>query len=390
MIEVPIQDYETTRMITQKALEKNRELVSSFPRYIREALYMYTKEEVDEDVKRAINDAFNAIPPIEKDITVFRGIQSTRKDISLKFSDFMSTSASVEVAKDFRGESSCCLFVVNVPIGSKVLYIPKDIHYEDDDEQEVLLQGGGELHVESEILEGEFKVNYVVPFATKFNISRMASIKNKMETIGHLNSVALRLGAEKGKVIEDGLNEFIDYLEAHEEIARKFYDVIIEELTPYPLEIQERPVAKSSAAEMFLTGESRKYEWDIPKGVPFSRICIYLLFIIINLYPKFTPVITHNSDPYKFIKSFCDHLKLSSSFVFGHIGAIDKRNHSYRIALEFDVPEYTDSEYVKKFIDILISDRDDDTKDRRKTLLHSIRPYAGIVLKRRIDKALEA
>jgi hypothetical protein len=193
---------EMNRRNTHEYLSDIKDEMLNLPRNIREALYRYTLGHLDESIQKDINDAFSVIEPIEKPIVVYRGIQSSAEDIRMQFPSFISTSASIDVAKDFRGDSICCLFKIHVPVGSKVLYIPKEMHYEEDDEEEVLLQGGGELQIVLEEREGEYVVNYVVPFATKFNVSRMISIKNEMEIIGELNSIALKLGVSLGHVIE--------------------------------------------------------------------------------------------------------------------------------------------------------------------------------------------
>ena len=363
---------EFNRRNTHEHLSDIKEEMLNLPRNIREALYTYTLGDLDESIQKDINDAFSVIEPIEKPIIVYRGIQSSAEALRMQFPSFISTSASIDVARDFRGDSVCCLFTIHVPAGSKVLYIPKEMHYEEDDEEEVLLQGGGELQIVSEEREGEYIVNYVAPFATKFNVSRMISIKNEMAIIDELNSMALKLGVSRGHVIGGAnLIEVGRFLQSNRERVEKYYNVLMKELTPRPFEIAPRPTDKPSAMLSFVLGADTTPDWDIPVGVPFNRIAGFLLFLFVN---NFSDDIPYGKTIYETFKIFCDNHNIPSSFIFHRLGAFSLDSYAYRIALELDeIPIHTGSPYVKKFIRLLIIDTDELRKQLRLRMLRRIK-----------------
>jgi hypothetical protein len=364
---------EMNRRNTHERLSDIKDEMLNLPRNIREALYTYTLGDLDESIQKDINDAFSVIEPTEEPIVVYRGIQSSAEDLRMQFPSFISTSASIDVAKDFRGDSVCCLFKINVPAGSKVLYIPREMHYEEDDEEEVLLQGGGELQIVSEEREGEYVVNYVAPFATKFNVSRMISIKNEMEIIGELNSIALKLGVSRGHVIGGAeLTEVGRFLQSNRERAEKYFNILMKELTPRPFEIAPRPVDRPSPMLSFVLGADTTPEWDIPVGVPFNRIAGFLLFLFLNNFSE--EINVRGKTMYEVFNTFCKRHNIPSSFVFHRLGAFSLDSHAYQIALELDeIPTYLVSPYVKKFISLLITDTDESRKQLRLRMLRRIK-----------------
>lgn len=366
---------EMNRRNTHEYLSDIKDEMLNLPRNIREALYRYTLGHLDESIQKDINDAFSVIEPIEKPIVVYRGIQSSAEDIRMQFPSFISTSASIDVAKDFRGDSICCLFKIHVPVGSKVLYIPKEMHYEEDDEEEVLLQGGGELQIVLEEREGEYVVNYVVPFATKFNVSRMISIKNEMEIIGELNSIALKLGVSLGHVIEGPeLTEVAAFLRSNRERAEKYFKILMEELTPVPFQIAPRPTDTPSPIISFILGQDITPDWDIPVGVPFNRIAGFLLLMFLNNFSE--EINIPGKTMYEVFNTFCKRYNIPPSFVFHRLGAFSLDSHAYRIGLELDeIPTYLVSPYVKKFISLLITDTDESRKQLRLRALKRIKGH---------------
>lgn len=357
---------------TKEILRENRDAVLNFPRYIREALYVYTRDnKISERDLKAINDGFKAIPPIDSPITLYRGIKATRETINPIINEFISSSISLDVARQFA--DACCLFEIRVPAGSKVIYIPKDIHYYDDEEDEVLLQGGGVLRLVSEE-DGLFLVDYEVPVDTTFS-SRIVNIKLTMDAIGQLNQFAIALGAEKGIVIsDDDVSSFYGYLKKNPVTAEKFFKILIDELTPYPFEIELRPFATASVFEMALEGAPRVRVWDIPKGVPFARISIMLLYIILAAYPELAPPETRDESNFRALKLFCDHIKVGSTFVFDRLGNFEINSYSYLVAMQFDFefPLHTDSEYVFLYINLLLKDTTAETMERRKEIIKKI------------------
>lgn len=86
--------------------------------------------------------AFEQITPIEKDLIVFRGIQPPLQEDFPGFytSDkgYVSTSVTLDTTEPFRGES-CCLQLILLPKGSKVLFLPNTLSELVEDEYEILL-----------------------------------------------------------------------------------------------------------------------------------------------------------------------------------------------------------------------------------------------------------
>ncbi len=95
----------------------------------------------DKDIKR-IDYVFKHIPPIEKDIIVYRGINfSTKIDaIDSLSKSYASTSLSKETADSFV-KNNCCLFSICIPKGSSVLPMMSFSRY--PQEKEILLPPGG-------------------------------------------------------------------------------------------------------------------------------------------------------------------------------------------------------------------------------------------------------
>jgi hypothetical protein len=95
----------------------------------------------DKDVKR-IEHVFKNIPPIEKDVIVYRGINfSTKIDaIDSLSKSYASTSLSKETADSFI-KNNCCLFSICIPKGSSVLPMMPFSRY--PQEKEILLPTGG-------------------------------------------------------------------------------------------------------------------------------------------------------------------------------------------------------------------------------------------------------
>lgn len=85
-------------------------------------------------------EAFKNVPLTTESITVYKGKKS--ENLYNIDSAFISTSINIKGTKDFRG-NSCCLMVITVPPGSKILPIKKlsDAKYED----EILLDRNGKL-----------------------------------------------------------------------------------------------------------------------------------------------------------------------------------------------------------------------------------------------------
>lgn len=95
----------------------------------------------DKDIKR-IDYVFKHIPPIEKDIIVYRGVNfSTKFDaIDSLSKSYASTSLSKKIADSFV-KNNCCVVSICIPKGSSVLPMMSFSRY--PQEKEILLPTGG-------------------------------------------------------------------------------------------------------------------------------------------------------------------------------------------------------------------------------------------------------
>jgi hypothetical protein len=95
----------------------------------------------DKDIKR-INYVFKNIPPIEKDIIVYRGINFATKfeAIDSLSKSYASTSLSKNIAESFI-KNNCCLISICIPKGSSILPMMSFSRY--PQEKEILLPTGG-------------------------------------------------------------------------------------------------------------------------------------------------------------------------------------------------------------------------------------------------------
>ncbi len=108
-----------------------------------------------------ISEIFYIAPPIEKPLTVYKGIDTLNI-----YNDkaFISTSLNYNVALRFA-ERDCCILQITVSPGSKVLYL-SEISREKD-EAEVLLDRNGSLKITGEIIKGKMKVLFVTYYSNE-------------------------------------------------------------------------------------------------------------------------------------------------------------------------------------------------------------------------------
>ena len=184
-------------------LDDQIRVVNKLPEVIKESLIDYTKDIYYESINKALRKgqkirddrekqivvdimiAFELIPPIERPITVYRGIGE--EPIALNKA-FMSTSRSIGRAKQFTG-MDCCLLKILVPPGSKI--IPLWSISSHGYEQEILLPLGGSLVVTKVIEEKPMKTYDVV------------YIPPESVVIGENVSTANDLAEETAKLEED-------------------------------------------------------------------------------------------------------------------------------------------------------------------------------------------
>jgi len=76
----------------------------------------------DSNVVRDLDSIFDKAPPIDRDITVYRGV--SKKHPLGVLPGYISTSYDIQTALEFSDrEQGCCMFVINIPKGSKILPI---------------------------------------------------------------------------------------------------------------------------------------------------------------------------------------------------------------------------------------------------------------------------
>jgi len=365
--------FERYRKETYTTLKQNINIAKNFPRNIREALNKYTvaKGEAsplnDEDML-AIDEAFMVMEPLEKSIVVFRGIDAKIEDVNYDIHSIISTSASFDAAEGFRG-TTCCMFVISIPAGSKVLCIPDEIHFFGDLEEEILIKGPGRFVRAGSIDDSPLiYLNYITTpeFPVRpLNISRLTLLKYKIETIERINNIATHLGYGLDSIPTDSGDVVATHLKNDGGSTKKYYDILMEEFSPYPFEVMSKLAVGDEHAPP-----------PQPRGPPFSRISIFILLMILSYYPQFSgaPI---GITQYETVKNLCTILRLPTRYILIRLGAYYASNIintiGYTQALEFPLPDkFSFGEHnIAKYVYLLILSNDESTYKRR---LEIIRP----------------
>ena len=144
--------------------------IEKFPQQIKDSIYVYSRRHnnfmnpKDEYITHRKNllDAFDMISPLKENIVLYRGLSGVDE---VDFKKFDKTFNSATTLRDlanarFSGDS-CCILVINISSGSKVL--PMIDHTKFEQEFEVLLPpyGTWEL-ISSEIID--FKKTYFLNY----------------------------------------------------------------------------------------------------------------------------------------------------------------------------------------------------------------------------------
>lgn len=90
--------------------------------------------QIERSIVVNLDRAFEAVPPLEEPMTVYRGIRSNSFEL---ISSFVSTSKNKKQALDFVKGGKCCLLNITVSPGTKIL--PVDVISDSPSEEEVLL-----------------------------------------------------------------------------------------------------------------------------------------------------------------------------------------------------------------------------------------------------------
>jgi hypothetical protein len=104
------------------------------------------------DILNGLDYVFDKIPPLETSLTVYRGIDTkSPEDMQINNLSFISTTYNKKVTYNFTGK--CCIIILTIPVGSKVLFLESISKY--PTEREVLLDRGGSFAITGVILPND-------------------------------------------------------------------------------------------------------------------------------------------------------------------------------------------------------------------------------------------
>lgn len=110
---------------------------------------------INDDIKNIINNIdyiFKNIPPLEKDIILYRGINDPTY---INQNSYISTSLTLNGALNFK-YNNCCILKIHIPSGTKIIPLHgifKDSDFGQLDEKEVLLQPNSKLEIFYEYID---------------------------------------------------------------------------------------------------------------------------------------------------------------------------------------------------------------------------------------------
>ena len=145
-------------------IRKQIEYISNLPAKIKSIIRLYTRSFdnintastltiIEAYVQQTLLKVFTDIPPLESELTVYRGLNKI--PISTFKSQFTSTTLSLDSARMFmdpslRDNKKCCMMQIKIPRGSKILpLLDIDVTYFPQ-EKEILLPPGGKFDTSSE------------------------------------------------------------------------------------------------------------------------------------------------------------------------------------------------------------------------------------------------
>lgn len=155
-------------MSLRNILEPHIEYIQNLPKDILKSIISYAEEGYDdinlylnnaafkaypsklvkiEHHIKNIDEAFANSPPLEEPIVVFRGVRS-RHSKYYTSKGYMSTSLDITQAsmfKAFTEEGRCCVMVITLPVGAKILAIRSVENRKNMDENEILLDRDSQL-----------------------------------------------------------------------------------------------------------------------------------------------------------------------------------------------------------------------------------------------------
>lgn len=289
-MEITEKYFEENIQETREVVKQLDEQILALPQYVKKMLIEYTKNSRGinyalrtknkemlgryADMIAGLDIAFRLVKPIEKSITVLRGIdlfdtdrardygfstegQPTEEDISSGSMDggFISTTTSIAMAKSFTYHSSCCMLVINVPIGSRVLSLARISDFKH--EAEVLLYRDGRIRVvdpEAVVMYGDvqvFKCQYTprsIPI--EINTDDLWTIVKNSDIVGFEKV----LNEPNAKIALDLLTE---RLREHKDIFT-FLKVLLEKY-PYVLNSSDKFHKYTKDKKLFTIPQMMKY-----------------------------------------------------------------------------------------------------------------------------------
>ena len=115
--------------IINKSLRENNKLSSSYKKIVNN-----------------IDTLFDLVEPITEPITLYRGVK--QEEESKSENAFISTSYNIDfVSTTYTDGSNCCLIIINVPVGSKILFVESISNY--PFECEVIINRDGSFVIDS-------------------------------------------------------------------------------------------------------------------------------------------------------------------------------------------------------------------------------------------------
>lgn len=105
---------------------------------LREYTDVYDVDNRSKQKDKFILNLFEQVPPLKKSLKVYRGVKSFPYQQNRQF---VSTSLYKDAAFNFLDDFSCCLLVITLQVGTKILPLREISHHEI--ENEILLNGNG-------------------------------------------------------------------------------------------------------------------------------------------------------------------------------------------------------------------------------------------------------
>lgn len=163
-----------------------------------------------------IDEAFLNIPPISFPIILYRG--NTTQIINNK--SYQSCSSDLDVAKQFTKDRNCCIYILTISSGCKVL--PLVSISDHPHESEFVLDRGGDYKVTNSLIEnGVMNIFVTLNPPTSYNITENEDII-KIEKDKIYDRIIAHTKESLDELIESGIIEDVNQQDIIEEIKNVF------------------------------------------------------------------------------------------------------------------------------------------------------------------------